>query len=110
MGGSGGNSTFGGGGAWSPQEVACESLRFRTVVVSPDLGVLATLTEKDILDVVLNSQDRSIQVITTAKEVLGDLLPSQLGKLVQCINNGTSYKAKIQSIQSPRCEVEVYAV
>ena len=109
MGGSGGNS-FGGGGNWGPPEIACESLRFRTVVVSPDLAVLSKLNEMDILDVSLNSEDRSIQVITKNKDTLGDLLPSQLGKLVQCIKNGTSYKAKIQSIQSPRCEVEVYAV
>lgn len=113
MGGSGGNSSFGSLGPRDRHEIACESLRFRTAVIGPDLSILSLLSVGDTLNVVLNQMPKdqpSINLVTSKGQVLGSLLPSELGRLIQCINGGTNYEAKIQEIRSPKCVVEVYPV
>lgn len=111
MGGSGGNSSFGSFGPRDRQEIACESLRFRTSVIGPDLSILSALTVGDVLSVVLNQQHQSsINLVTSQGQILGSILPSELGRLIQCINGGTNYEAKIQDIRSPKCVVDVYPV
>lgn len=111
MGGSGGSSSFGALGPRDRQEISCESLRFRTAVISPELGVLRTLSVGDPLFVVIHQDEGeppSINVVTSKGQILGSLLPSSLGRLIQCINGGTIYEAEIVEINSPKCVVDVH--
>jgi hypothetical protein len=105
MGGSGG----GGGGGWAPSSPTspCDSLKFLAVVSSPQPNALAGLRVGILLDISVQSTPRSAVIVTHGRTVVGALTGPKVSTLVNCIQNGYEFKAKVMSLSSGRCEVEV---
>lgn len=57
----------------------------------------ASLREEDVLDVRLEPDDK-VAVVNINNEICGYIGSAMLSRIIQCIKNGTSYKATISSI------------
>lgn len=86
----------------------CADLIIRTQLASPDPAVLADLRVGDILTVRLLSATGPLQAVTHDGNIAGAILTSDPGLLINCINNGHEYMAKILSINGGDCQVSIY--
>jgi hypothetical protein len=107
MSGSGGGSSYGGGGM---SDFDCNNVYISTTVVSPDQVVLQTVKAGDILQVSLQSATGPVVVIANIGNVLGSIFHMDLAALIQCITDGNAYKALIQSITGGKVQVLITRV
>ncbi|MGV8131393.1 MAG: hypothetical protein ACP5N7_04830 [Candidatus Pacearchaeota archaeon] len=84
---------------------SCEFLSIKTQVASPDPAVLRKISTTTILNVVLQNPTGPVELHTKDKEVVGAVIPSEIAKLIQCISDGYSYKAKVLKITGGNCEI-----
>lgn len=101
-------SGSGGGGYIPPQrnKFDCETSNIVTNVSSIDIQVLAKHTVGIYLEVVLG-ENEEVLLEDGDGEILGAILHSNTPDLIDCINNGTEYNAKIQRINTPACTVKI---
>lgn len=101
MSGSGGGSGFIPGGA----STNCQSLVINTQLASPQPAVIAQLNVGDQLTVVLIPPAGPVQLITTGGEIAGAVLTPDVAQLIQCMNDGHTYHAKILGINGANCQI-----
>lgn len=109
-------SGSGGGGGYSGQygddfEIACEKLTFITQLSSPQAHVVNTLYVGAILDIVQQVQGgQSVTVAIFNGNVAGGIASPKVQRMRVCISNGTTYRAKVLSINGGQVRVQVYAI
>lgn len=100
----------GSGTSWepTPPRIACDRVALKTVVNSPVPAVIGTVQPGDCLEVQLQIHGgRSIVVVLKGAAVLGSITVSAVPRLVECLENGHSFKATVLSVSGARCEVEI---
>ncbi len=105
---------FGIGGGEMPRLVkggvdVCLNLIINTNLASVVVDVLDKTTVGDILPVEAQSVDGPVVVLKDG-EVLGTVLSSHLVQLLNCMNGGTNYVAKVIKIEDAICQVKISAV
>lgn len=83
-------------------------LNFHTPLVSPQPEVIKDLQVNDFLRVVL-SDDRPnvVECITDKDDIAGTIAPSCIDELIDCLEKGYHYKAKVLSIKHGQVSVHV---
>ncbi|MEJ7693169.1 hypothetical protein [Daejeonella sp.] len=104
MSGSSGGS-FGGGFAPEP---TCEKILIRTQLASPVPDVIDDLRTGDVLDVVLGGPTGPLTAQTNDGDVAGAILISNPASLINCINEGFEFKAKVMDITGGDCQISLY--
>ena len=87
------------------QSTDCNRLTINTQIASPVPSVVAKLSVSDILDVTLVSARGPVQLVTSAGEVAGALLPIEITTLIQCMSDGHEYKARVIEIKGGNYQV-----
>lgn len=87
----------------------CQNLVIRTNLSSVDSEVLSMTNVDDVLPVVAEGIDGPVRVMKDSR-VLGTVLSSLLLELLNCINGGTEYVAKVEKIDGAICQVIITAV
>lgn len=105
MSGSSGSFSFGGSSASTQQ--SCDELKIRTQLASPVQEVIEDLRTGDILEISLGSATGPV-IATHDGKLAGSILTSDPGLLINCINNGFSYQARVISITGGDCQVSIY--
>jgi hypothetical protein len=93
--GNGGEGGFSGGGA---PFIDCTKVSIKTNVISPNPAVLGKLSVGADLNITLQTPSGPLLAITKANEILGTVFTTDPTLLIQCINNGYTYKATILDI------------
>jgi hypothetical protein len=96
-----------GGGGYSPRDSGCANLSFNTVLGSPKLTVLATLRVGHVLELELMSMPTKIVAAKTSAGNVAGTITTQVPKLIECIENGSSFEAEVTQITGPQCNVLV---
>jgi hypothetical protein len=99
-----------GGSAYdsSPPQQPCERLNFKTVLSSPDPGVIAGLAPKERLDIVLDTSGGRKKVLALrAGQIAGSITSDMLPQLIQCLEKGFNFIAEVISASGARVEVHV---
>lgn len=81
----------------------CETGSIASIVSSIELAILAGLKNNDILGVVL--ENKTLILINGNGERLGSIIHSNTKEIIDCINSGNEYTARITSIQAAQCRV-----
>lgn len=79
-------------------------------VNSPVPSVVNTINVGDPVDIVLASNPKRIQVITATGQTLGSLTWTGLARIMNCLENGETYKGEIISINNGAIEIRVTKV
>lgn len=92
-----------------PPPLRCERLTFKTVLNSPNPGVIHGLAAGDELDLTVSKRNgfdvvEAVYQGDVAGSITSDLVP----KLVDCASEGFVYVADVLSINGGRVEVEVH--
>lgn len=101
-------SGSGGGGYVPPQRTKfdCETSQIDTLLSSIDLAVLKKLKVKDDLDVEIGDNGALI-VISGDGELVGSVVHINTSDIIECVNQGYTYKATIIEINFPACKVRI---
>ena len=103
-----------GGGGVMPHPIkeegnACLNLVIITNLASVDDNVLNKIQVGDILPVETQSVDGPVVVLKDG-DILGTVLSSYLIRLLNCMNDGTEYKAEVIKVEDAICQVKISAV
>ncbi|EPF6564024.1 MULTISPECIES: hypothetical protein [Serratia] len=110
MSGSGGGN-YGGQFGQADFEVTCEKLRIDTQLSSPDPLIVPQLTVGSILKIAqITSLGAQLTVAMYNGRQAGGIASPYIQRLRDCINNGTSYVAKVTAINGGQVRVSVYAI
>lgn len=95
-----------------PIGMTCERFTEVTVLLKPDMAVLASLSVGDVLDIEI---DPNVGVVAmTAGQYVGSIVidPSKMDKLIDCIDGGTCYKGTVIELDIPNgvCRIRIHAV
>ncbi|HVX00129.1 MAG TPA: hypothetical protein VHA52_06830 [Candidatus Babeliaceae bacterium] len=104
MSGSSGNYSFDTGSS-GPD---CADLVLRTQLASPDPAVIADLGVGDILTVHLLNAVGPLQALTVDNQIAGAILTANPARLINCINSGYEFQARVLSINGGECQVSIY--
>ncbi|CAM1357907.1 conserved hypothetical protein [Tenacibaculum litoreum] len=102
-------SGSGGGGYEPPQKAKfdCNTGVIITMVSSVEISVLEKHKVGDIFDLVIGEKG-ALLMEDGDGEFIGAILHSNTTDIINCIEGGVNYKAKILSISSPSCKVKIY--
>lgn len=107
MSGSGGG---GGGGSETPV-TPCDELVLDTQLSSPKDDVVEKIKVGDTLEVSIQTKAGTTVVVVLYKgKVAGGLASPWVGRLRECLNQGTVYRAKVTSKSGGQVRVRVEAV
>ena len=95
-GGDDGGGGFGGGGGTPSFD--CSRVSIKTNITSPNPVVLVSVRKDDVLRVGLQTATGPLVAITDTNEILGPIFTRDPASLIDCINQGYNYQAKILSI------------
>lgn len=99
-------SGSGGGSGYIPSgPTDCEKLSIKTQLASPIATVISKLKVGEILDVQLIPPRGPVQVVTSAGDVAGAILPPDLAQLIECISDSHEYQAKVLDIKGGNCQI-----
>jgi len=100
----------GGGGGGGPviDETPCERVKFETQLTSPQPAVVATITVREVLDVVLSAR-QNVLVIEAQKNghAVGGIAGLDAARLRACINDGHVFKATVLTVNGGQVKVKV---
>ena len=98
-----------GSGRWTPSAPSnpCDKLSFLAIVNSPQPAVIATLSQGDLLDVKLQAAPQTVVVVLHQGAVVGTFTGLQVASLINCLQNGYEYNAKVISVVGGKCTIEV---
>ncbi|AVX36246.1 hypothetical protein [Yersinia massiliensis] len=110
MSGSGGGS-FGGQFGQDTFELTCEKLTITTQLSSPNPAVVPFLKVGDILVIQQRNQNglSLTEAIFGTNQVAGGIASPQIRRMRECIELGTTYVARVISINGGQVMVKVYA-
>lgn len=104
---SGSGSGLGSGGGWGGESPSCETLVIRTTLSSPKFDVVASLKERDVLEVEKQGQTGPVIVRTNLGQSAGSITSGHLLRLMQCMDEGHRYVAIVMRIEGGKVEIEV---
>lgn len=98
-----------GTGGWTPTSSSdkCATLVFEAQLNSPQAPVLATLVLGEFLSVELSALPRQVVQVLKSGVMVGVLTGSQTPQLINCLQNGYSFRAEVQSVAGGMCTVRV---
>lgn len=103
-------SGAGGGGIFVDTQVSCEALVIHTQLSSPVPAVVKKLVKDDVLTVEVEQSSGTQFVVAKHNGVeAGGLASAQIIRLIECINQGTIYKAKVMAVNGGQVKVKVEA-
>jgi len=91
-----------------PVQTSCADIVLRTQLASPNPAVIAELGVGDILTIHLLSAVGPLQALTADNVVAGAILTSNPALLINCINNGSEFQARVLSINGGDCQISIY--
>jgi hypothetical protein len=96
------------GGGQAQQDVACSKLLVNTMLSSPKAEIVKELYPGLVLDVEFNSAGTALVVLHNG-QVAGGLTTPLLPRLRDCIDAGTTYKAKVMAKNAVLVKLLVFA-
>ncbi len=98
-----------GSGGWTPTSSndKCATLAFDAQVNSPQAAVLSTLIIGEYLSVELSALPRQVVQVDKGGIVVGALTGQTTAQLINCLQNGYSFKAEVLSVSGGMCSVRV---
>lgn len=98
-----------GSGGWTPTSSSdkCATLVFDAQLNSPQPSALATLLQGEYLSVELSALPRQVVQVSKSGMVVGALTGTQAPQLINCLQNGYSFKAEVVNVTSGMCTVRV---
>lgn len=105
---SGGGGTLGqrGGGGRRGNDVSkCETLSMEATLLSPAPLILATLKPKDVLSMEYTSPKGPVKIVTTRGDVAGTIMGKDMIELINCLEEGFTYRVIVKSISGGNCTV-----
>lgn len=98
-----------GSGGWTPtaSNDKCATLAFDAQVNSPQAAVLSTLVIGEHLSVELSALPRQVVQVERSGVVVGALTGPKTAQLINCLQNGYSFKAEVLSVSGGMCTVRV---
>lgn len=102
---SGGDSSGSGGG--SGEVLDCASIFEKTILNSPKPDVLSKIKIGEVLILELLQFDgkKSLVAVTKDNDVAGSITSATLSKIKNCMDQGFTYIAIVESIEGGRCTV-----
>jgi hypothetical protein len=91
-----------------PSGPDCAGLSLRTQLASPDPAVIADLGVGDILTVRLLNAAGPLQALTADEDVAGAILTANPARLINCINSGFEFQARVTSLNGGECLILIY--
>ena len=106
-----GNSNDGGGPSISrpSSNESCNDLVIVLNLSSPQGSVIEQLKNGDILSVQSLTDQGPIQVLNNQGELAGTVISREMVRLLNCINQGTSFVAEVLQINGAQCKVQIYS-
>ena len=94
---------------WTPStpKNRCDQLSFLSTISSPQPAVIVQLSLGDELRVKLQVAPQTAVVVEYKGSVAGALTGTQLSSLINCLQNGYDFVAKVTAIGGGKCTVEV---
>lgn len=109
-GGSGGN--LGGGGGNFPRRDfdECESIRFETVLMSPQAEGIHSIAVGDVLSLEFRDivDQKVVAAINTSRQLVGTVGSAHAVRLRSCMESNHNYVAEVLSINSGACQVLIH--
>lgn len=105
---SGGGGTLGqrGGGRRRGNDVSkCETLSMEATLLSPAPLILATLKPMEVLSMEYTSPKGPVRVVTTGGDVAGTIAGKDMLELINCLEEGFTYRVIVKSIIGGNCTV-----
>ena len=102
-GSSGGGANFGGGGGIPIIE--CEKISIKTNITSPDPDVLKQIKVGDVLDIELQTASGPLVAITSDHKIVGAVFVTNPKMLIDCINRGFEYHARVILKEGGDCQI-----
>lgn len=98
---SGGSSTY-----VSDDVPSCDSIFEKTILNSPQAAVLAKLKKGDVLKILIHETDgRKSLVAVFNGEIAGSITSASLSTIKNCMDQGYTYIAIVDSVDGGRCTV-----
>jgi len=91
-----------------PPKSPCSSLRFRTVLNSPQANIIKTLQVGDELPLSVLPSPPSPVVATHNGVAAGTVTGSQVNALINCIMSGFQFVAAVIEVRGGQCIVDVH--
>lgn len=101
MSGSGNGSNGGSPGS----STRCQDINTITHIATPNPQILEKVKVGDYLDLTLRTSTGPIQAVTNTGEIVGSILTVTISQLINCINEGVQFHAKVLSKNGGDCKV-----
>ena len=97
------------GSSFSPTvDVACEALRVKTVLNSPDPAIVGQLQKGNCLEVAIERHGaREVVVARWQGQVAGSITAASFIKIIECLKAGEPFRATVLAVAGGRCDVEI---
>lgn len=92
------------------QNENCEGLVINTNLASPQVEVIETLSQGDILTIAIASDQGPIQALNQEGNLAGNIISREQVKLLNCIIAGTTYEAEVLSVIDGQCKVQIRSI
>lgn len=86
----------------------CADIVLKTQLASPNPDIIEDLAIGDILNIKLSSATGPLHAVTMDNQVAGAILSSNPALLINCINEGYEFLAKVLSVNGGDCQVSIY--
>lgn len=103
-----GSGDSGYSGGYQDFQISCEKLVIDTQLSSPKEEVINKIRVGQVLDVGIKKEaDKSLVVVLVGSAVAGGVASPQIHQLRECIEKGTFYEARVQSIKDGQVRVRI---
>ncbi|MFV8607604.1 hypothetical protein ACNRDG_25335 [Ralstonia pseudosolanacearum] len=97
------------GSSFTPTaDVACEALRVKTVLNSPNPAILGQLQKGHCLEVAIERQGaRDVVVARWQGQTAGSITAASFIKIIECLKAGEPFRATVLAVAGGRCDLEI---
>ena len=94
---------------WTPSAPInpCDQLSFLAIIHSPQPAVIVQISQGDLLSVELQAVPLTVVVVKYQGAIAGTLTGVQVSSLINCLQNGYPFGAKVISIEGGKCTIDV---
>ena len=103
-----GPSGVGGFGRLGGDIPNCSNITAITHILSPNTSLLSAIHENDLLEIMI--QNNIVVVANELNEIVGSIMTANIERLIECMEEGHRYKAKVLKIDGAAIEVQIFHI